>query len=169
MSETSSSATSSAPRKRAKNTAGFDVGQFVSRQFNFIYVVGSVAFLIFWPWFASPLDAWERIIWVVAALLGEVAFVQGIKHLCYIPRPHAKTSFAWGRRPHSGMPSGHTVPAFLLATFVAASHPVWGAIWYGGATLIAWARWRTQAHYAYQVVVSALLGIVLALIVMRWR
>lgn len=144
-------ATSSAKRP-------FDFAQFVSRGFNFAYVFFSCCLLVFVPFGINGWNIGHRALWLVGAMLGDLILVQGFKHLCYIPRPRAVNSFCWGRRAHSGFPSGHTLPAFLLATLITQAHPgLWA--WFAGAALIGWARWHVRAHFGYQVVLSALLGI----------
>ena len=145
----------------AKPRRPFNFGQFVSRPFNFVYVFGSIALLLFTP---TPLGAGEvgaRAGWIVAAFVGDLLVVQGAKHIFYAPRPNSNNSWKWGRHPHSGLPSGHSVPAFMLAVMGASVHPQWSIIWFGLAALIGWARWKVRAHFAYQVMVSAGLGVAL--------
>ncbi len=145
----------------------FDVGQFVSRTFNFVYVFCSCLFLVFVPFAVNSWDSSARASWLLAAMVGDALLVQGFKHLFYLPRPHTPGVFSWGRRAHSGFPSGHTLPAFLLATLITQAHPkLW--FWFAGAGLIAWARWHVKAHFGYQVTLSALMGIGLGLLAGRW-
>lgn len=145
----------------------FDFGQFVSREFNFLYVLASCCLLVFVPFGVNGWSMEGRALWLVGAMLGDLVLVQGFKHLCYIPRPKAVNRFCWGRRAHSGFPSGHTLPAFLLATLIVQAHPgLWA--WFAGAALIGWARWKVLAHFGYQVMLSALLGVGLGLIAGRF-
>jgi len=151
------------PSTRAKRP----FGQWVSRQFNFVYVLASCLFLVLWPFSVNQWGISARAIWLVAAMLGDLILVQGCKHIFFVPRPNKPDRFAWGRRPHSGFPSGHSVPAFLLATLIWRAHPMlW--LWFLGAALIAWARWQQRAHFGYQVCLSALLGVLLGLFASRW-
>ena len=145
----------------------FDFGQFVSRTFNFVYVLVSCFLLVLAPFAVNNWNIGARALWLLGAMLGDLILVQGFKHLFYVPRPHTPGVFSWGRRAHSGFPSGHTLPAFLLATLIAQAHPKLG-FWFAGALLIAWARWRVKAHFAYQVTLSALMGIGLGLLAGRW-
>lgn len=145
-------------------------GQFVSRSFNFVYVVVSCLWLVLVPFSVKSASAWSlgsRALWLMAAMLGDLILVQGFKHICYIPRPKTANPFRWGRHAHSGFPSGHTLPAFLLATLIWQAHPhLW--VWFLGAALIGWARWNVKAHFGYQVTLSALLGIGIGLLAGRF-
>jgi len=153
----------SSPDERAKRP----FGQWVSRQFNFVYVAASCVFLVFWPFAVNGWGIGARALWLLATMLGDLLVVQGAKHIFYVPRPDKADGFSWGRRPHSGFPSGHSVPAFLLATLIWRAHPAFW-FWFLGAALIAWARWQQRAHFGYQVSLSALLGIGLGLLAGRW-
>ena len=145
----------------AKPRRPFNFGQFVSRPFNFVYVLGSILLLLFIPVAASTGEIGARALWVLAAFTGDLIVVQGAKHVFYAPRPNSGNAWKWGRHPHSGLPSGHTVPAWMLAMMGASVHPTWAPIWIGLAALIAWARWKVRAHFAYQVALSALMGVAL--------
>ena len=145
----------------------FNFGQFVSRSFNFLYVIASFCLVIFVPFEVNKWSVGARILWLMGAAALNFGLVQGFKYLCYMPRPHAKDCFCWGRRAHSGFPSGHTLPAFMFATMIKQAYPnLW--FWFAGALLIGWARWSVKAHYGYQVTVSAMIGIGLGLLVGRF-
>ena len=146
----------------------FNFGQFVSRPLNFIYVLGSILLLSLAPMPANARELELRVAWIVLAFLGDLIVVQGAKHLFYAPRPNSHNAWKWGRHPHSGFPSGHTVPAWMLATMGAHVHPTWAPLWLGLAALIAWARWKVRAHFAYQVIGSAGLGVALGALAMVW-
>ena len=145
----------------------FEFGQFVSRTFNFVYVFVSCCFLVFAPFAVNAWNIGARASWLLAAMLGDLILVQGFKRVFYVPRPHTPGAFSWGRRAHSGFPSGHTLPAFLLATLIVQTHPKLG-FWFAGALLIAWARWHVKAHFGYQVTLSALMGTALGLLAGRF-
>ena len=147
-------------RKSGKPRRPFNFGQFISRPFNFAYVLLSILTLLFLP-LASASEVGARALWIVAAFIGDLVVVQGAKHVFYAPRPNSEGAWKWGRHPHSGFPSGHTVPAWMLATMGASVHPKWAIFWFGLAALIGWARWNVRAHFAYQVAGSALLGLAL--------
>ena len=156
-----------APPDAPDDPRRYAFGQFVSRTFNFIYVLVSCGVLVLLPFEVNTWNIGSRALWFLAAMLGDVVLVQGFKHLFYVSRPHTPGRFSWGRRAHSGFPSGHTLPAFLLATCVVQTHPrFW--FWFAGALLIGWARWQVKAHFGYQVLLSALLGVGLGLVAGRW-
>ena len=142
-------------------------GQFVSRSFNFVYVLATCLLLVAVPFSVNKWLLPARVLWLVAVALGDLIVVQGFKHICYFPRPNTTNPFRWGRHANSGFPSGHTLPAFLGATLVWQTHPhLW--FWFLGATLIGWARWNVKAHFGYQVTLSALLGIGIGLVAGRF-
>lgn len=141
-----------------------DIGQILSRQFNFVFVLSSAILLIFWPSIHSDPTLVGRLGWFLAAVLADVAIVQGFKRVCYFPRPNSGQKWEWKRRAHSGFPSGHTLPAFLFATLISHQHPQLAIWWFAGAALIAWGRWNVRAHFAIQILLSALLGVGLGLI-----
>lgn len=73
-----------------------------------------------------------------------------------------------GRFDQSGFPSGHATMAFLMAFLIWRRFPKLGPLWFAMATLIAWSRVQSQAHFPYQVLVSVFYGCGLgALIVSR--
>jgi membrane-associated phospholipid phosphatase len=140
--------------------SGERVGQFLSHQVDVVYVMLCLAVLL-----ARPLHAGEkigaRLIRLALAAALNFAVVESIKHLFWLPRPGENNIV--GR--HAGFPSGHTVPAFLLAWLVSGIYPRAAPLCFGIATLIAWSRVQVHAHYTYQVVLSALLGCAIGWIV----
>ena len=147
----------------------FNWGQFVSRPLNFVYVVVSILLLLLTPAPTTAREVGARALWILLAFVGDLIVVQGAKHVFYAPRPNSSNAWKWGRHPHSGLPSGHTVPAWMLAIMGASVHPQWAPVWLGLAALIGWARWRVRAHFAYQVLASALMGAALGLLAVAWR
>jgi membrane-associated phospholipid phosphatase len=134
-------------------------GKVLSREFNTCYVLCSFALLAF----AWPSGDKFRCLFVASAL--NFGIVQGIKQILWVPRPHTPGVWRWGKGRSSGFPSGHTVPAFVLASLVAHLHPLWGVVWFPMAALIGWSRVRVRAHFAWQVLISAVLGCVIARLV----
>ena len=145
-----------------------DVGQIVSRHFNFLFVLASGICLIFWSSPSSAPTLLGRFLWFAGAVLADVLIVQFFKRACYFPRPASGQNFSWGRRAHSGFPSGHTLPAFLFATLMAHNHPQTAIPWFLGAALIGWGRYIVRAHFTIQIVISALLGVGVGLIFTRF-
>ncbi len=70
-----------------------------------------------------------------------------------------------GRLDQPGFPSGHATMAFLMAWLVWRRFPKLGPLWFTMATLIAWSRVQSQAHFPYQVLVGVLYGCGLAALV----
>lgn len=134
------------------------VGQFLSRQVNVIFVVGSIAWLVLGP-LATNEKRWPRVSWVAIAGVAYFVFCQIPKStpLFWAPRP----GFTHARGEHSGFPSGHTLPALLLAFLLISVTPrlTWPALIV--ASLIGWSRVLVGAHFAWQVSISALIGSIL--------
>ena len=141
------------------STRKLDGSQLISRQFNFVFVFFSALILIFWPSIHAAPTIEGRFCWLGAAILSDVIFVEIFKHICYFPRPNSRQKFRWGRHARSGFPSGHTLPAFLLATLMAHEHPHLAVLWFLGAAIIAGGRYWARAHSLLQIVPSAALGI----------
>jgi membrane-associated phospholipid phosphatase len=136
--------------------------QFISRPANTTYVLLCIAGLLFAP--CEAMDGAARWHLMIVAALCNFGLVQGIKQICWAPRPHSRAFPAplrWGKGYRSGFPSGHTVPAFLLACLVTKLHPFYGAACFVCAILIAWSRVQVRAHFAWQVILSALMGLAL--------
>ena len=130
------------------------LANFLSRPFNVAYVAVSLLLIGFSSGFHL----------LGAAMLLNFATVQGIKRICWMPRPSSRQAAHWGHGVRSGFPSGHTTPAFLLASLMTFAHPQCALAWFAAASAIAWSRVRVGAHHPYQVVVSAVLGCGLAVL-----
>lgn len=61
-----------------------------------------------------------------------------------------------------GFPSGHTAAVCALAYLLTERWPKLAFLWYGAAAVVGWARWTSGAHYPYQVVGGAVLGLTVA-------
>ncbi len=77
-------------------------------------------------------------------------------------------------RPYShgvgdhGFPSGHTMFAFAISFLVAEIDPRAGALWYAFAVAVGWGRVESAAHYPYQVLFGAPMGVIMAWAVTHW-
>jgi len=58
-----------------------------------------------------------------------------------------------------GFPSGHTAAACALAYLLTERWPRLAPLWYAVAAAVGWARWASGAHYPYQVIGGAILGL----------
>lgn len=145
---------------------GTRVGQNISRAGHFIFLVVSLAALIFGPLAKGETRA-LRLLTLIGALVGYLIIVEGLKAMIWLPRP---SDYAAGTHTRgSGFPSGHTVPAFALACLVAAIYPRFGVAALAMAILIGYSRVEVTAHFAYQVVASAIFGSALGIAVSTWR
>ncbi|HEY3332730.1 MAG TPA: phosphatase PAP2 family protein [Capsulimonadaceae bacterium] len=84
---------------------------------------------------------------LVMVLLGDIW-----KLLVHAPRPDHRAAM-------DGFPSGHTMAAFALAYVVTEIDPRLGVLWYIIAAAMGWSRVECGAHYPYQVIIGALMGI----------
>ena len=107
-----------------------------------------------------------------ALVISGLVFTQSLKEVVGRSRPRvAEGPFHFA--PFSGsasFPSGHTTAAFTMAAVIAehAENNLWIAVpTYGLASMVAVARVRADAHFASDVLVGAVLGIVTARTVVR--
>ncbi len=139
---------------------GTRVGQNLSRAGHFLFLLSSGLFLIF-----GPLRPQERrtfrVSWVAGAVALGFAVVQPLKKLLFWPRPIDVGQTAETASRGSGFPSGHTVPAFLIAALVGYIEPRLQIPAFVMAILIGYSRVEVSAHFASQVWLSALIGLAL--------
>ena len=145
---------------------GTRVGQSISHAGHFLFLVTSLAALLF-----GPLQKGESraVRWLAlgGALLGYLLIVEGLKAVVWLPRPGDYINGTHTRG--SGFPSGHTVPAFAVACLVAQCYSRWATPAFGMAVLIGYSRVEVTAHFAYQVVASAIFGSIVGVTVTAWR
>lgn len=97
--------------------------------------------------------------WKVAVvLLVETAIMQVTKLVTFyvfhlFPRPSGNDG---------GFPSGHAAVSCATAFLLAERFPALAPLWYGLAAAISWSRWEAGAHYPYQIVAGAILGLMVA-------
>jgi membrane-associated phospholipid phosphatase len=94
--------------------------------------------------------------------------VQTIKHLIGRPRPKLADQgvFGWGpsfQSGHDSFPSGHTISAFAMAAVLSSFYPSGRWIWYSLAVLVAFTRVYIDAHFASDVFVGAVLGVLIGM------
>ena len=141
---------------------GTFVGQNLSRPVNFLFQAGAIGFLLLGP--LAPRETRSlRLGWAVGAAAINFGVVELLKRLVFWPRPvdvgHTVQTAVRG----SGFPSGHTVPAFLVAVLVGELEPRLRLPALGMAVLIGYSRVEVTAHFASQVWLSAIIGVGLGL------
>lgn len=137
---------------------GTRVGQGLSRPFNLVFEALCVSFLLFNP--LAPRETRPfRLVWALGALALYALVVESLKRLVFWPRPNDVGALVPSRG--SGFPSGHTVPAFLVAVLVGELEPKLRVPALCGAILIGYSRVEVTAHFASQVWLSALIGVAL--------
>jgi membrane-associated phospholipid phosphatase len=132
-------------------------GHFISHGFHNTYLTLAILYLALTAWAARS----KALFWNAAApLMAETAIMQTVQ----------KASFhVWGLWPRpsgtdGGFPSGHASANCVIAYLLTQRFPRLSLLWYGIAGLISWSRWQDNAHYPYQVVAGALLGLTCAAI-----
>lgn len=141
---------------------GTFVGQHLSRQGNFLFQALAIGFLVFGP--LAPRETRPfRLGWASGAAAINFGVVELIKRIVFWPRPvDVGKTVALASRG-SGFPSGHTVPAFLVAVLVSELEPRMRLPALTMAVLIGYSRVEVTAHFASQVWLSALIGMALGL------
>lgn len=144
---------------------GTRVGQGLSRPVNFAFEALCVGFLMFGS--LAPRETRRfRLSWVLGAGASYALVVESLKRAVFWPRPIDVGHSASGASRGSGFPSGHTVPAFLVAVLVGELEPRLRVPALGTAVLIGYSRVEVTAHSALQVWLSALIGVALGAL---WR
>ena len=139
---------------------GTRIGQNLSRGGHFGFLLLSGLFLLFGPLRPKENRAF-RIAWIAGAVALDFAVVQTLKHIAFWPRPVDVGQTAQTASRGSGFPSGHTVPAFLVAALVGYIEPRLQIPALVMAVLIGYSRVEVTAHFALQVWISALIGLAL--------
>lgn len=118
-------------------------------------VLGTLALLI--PAYRAygKRGLWTEFKRAAALMLAETIFVHLTKvitglWLGILKRP----SGGW-----QGFPSGHAAAAVVMAYLLTCRYPRLSVLWYGFAALIAWSRVESGAHFGYQVVAGAMVGL----------
>jgi undecaprenyl-diphosphatase len=104
---------------------------------------------------------------LIALLVSGLA-VQTIKHLIGRPRPRLADQgiVGWGssfQSGHDSFPSGHALSSFAMAAVLSSFYPGGQWIWYSLAVLVAITRIYIDAHFASDVFVGAVLGVLIGI------
>ena len=142
-----------------KFDSGFwkDLGAGISgTPYNVFLALGIIALL----YLAYAARSKASLLRVTVVMLTETALYGLIKGITWfgfhaLPRPSGHDG---------GYPSGHTAAVCALAYLLTERWPKLGFLWYSLAALVGWSRWASGAHYPYQVVAGAMLGLAVAVI-----
>jgi membrane-associated phospholipid phosphatase len=140
--------------------AGFwkDVGSAISDKpyspYNLYLSIGIITLL----YLAYAERSRASFLRVTVVMLTETAIYGLIKTVTWygfhlFPRPSGSSG---------GFPSGHTAAVCALAYLLTERWPRLAFLWYSAAAVVGWARWTSGAHYPYQVVGGAILGLAVA-------
>jgi membrane-associated phospholipid phosphatase len=130
---------------------------------DLLYLLAAVAVLV---WVLQ--DPAGRLLLAVEAVVGLVLLGAGIwlaAHLHGDPRPFVSdgSRALFAHPADNGFPSDHSAAAALLATLVARSRRVLGALVAAGAVVVAWARVAAHVHHAQDVVAGLGIGVLAGL------
>lgn len=84
------------------------------------------------------------------SIASALAVSEVLKHLIPRDRPDGMGD--------DSFPSNHAAVAFAAATMAADAHPDDAIWWYGGASLIAWSRYRENRHRPEELLTGAAIG-----------
>jgi membrane-associated phospholipid phosphatase len=132
-----------------------DLGREISdKPYNFFLALGIVT-LLYLAYAAHSRASFLR---VTVVMVTETALYGLIKAITWygfhlFPRPSGSDG---------GFPSGHTAAVCALAYLLTERWPKLAFLWYSAAAVVGWSRWTSGAHYPYQVVGGAILGLTVA-------
>ncbi len=142
-----------------------ELGQFASVPLNTAFLTTGILGLLFLARRDRSRAAAVRVAWV---MLTETALVHLLKTAASLVRQFGLTEGVFLPRPNGssgGFPSGHAAASCALAFLLTERMPRLAPLWYGIAALISWSRVEARAHFPYQVVGGAILGLTVAIVV----
>ena len=137
---------------------GFEISEPHARfQFYNLFLSLGIVVLLYLAYAARSRASFFRVTTVMVtetALYGLVKLITWrVFHL--FPRPS---------HGDGGFPSGHTAAVCALAFLLTERWPRAAPLWYAIAAAVAWSRWAAGAHYPYQIVAGAILGLTVAVV-----
>ena len=145
-----------------------ELSQFASVPLNTAFLTTGIFGLLYLAWRnRSRADALR----VVYVMLTETALVHLLKVASSLVRELNLTEGVFLPRPNGtsgGFPSGHAAASCALAFLLTERMPRLAPVWYGLAALISWSRVEARAHFPYQVVGGAILGLTVAIVVTQF-
>lgn len=134
--------------------------RFASNLFNTLFLTLGILTLLVLAYLRRSKAEFLRL---ASVMLTETAIVQIIQKTSFyvfgvLARPSGKDG---------GFPSGHAAASCALAFLLTERLPKGAPLWYACAALITWSRVEAGAHYPYQIVCGAVLGIGVAAVFAR--
>ena len=130
------------------------------------FLYGSLAAIIAKQFF-SGVNETTGMIFALLAFAAELPLYLLLKNALRRQRPVGLPVFITPSDRYS-LPSGHTAAAFLMATVLAASFPLWAPLLFLWAILVGASRLLLGVHYLSDLVAGALLGGGCALWALGW-
>ena len=141
-------------------TDGRRIAKLFSGPYNKIYIAISVVTLL---GLAIHRRKMKTIFWTLELVFSCLIITNVLKYSLPLGRPPRMNDgviVLGGYSP--GFPSAHTAFAFGLAWLIFVLKPRYSVLWFAMAVAIGWSRVEMRAHYPYQVICGAILGMLLA-------
>ena len=145
-------------------TDGRQIAKLFSGSYYKIYIVVSIVTLL---GLAIHRRKMKTIFWALELIFSCLIITNVLKYsmlpgklLGRPPRMNDGVIVPGGYSP--GFPSAHTAFAFGLAWLIFVLKPRYSPLWFAMAVAVGWSRVEIRAHYPYQVICGAILGMLLA-------
>lgn len=144
---------------------GLNLARLFSGAYYKTYIAVVVAILV---GLALHRRKMQTIIWGLELSAYCLVITNFLKYSFHLPRPeHMKHGLIVHGGYSPGFPSAHTAFAFGLAWLMFVLKPRYAPLWFAFAVTVGWSRVETRAHYPYQVMCGAVLGMLIAYLISR--
>jgi len=150
--------------------SNFDDGRKIAKLFSGSYYKFYIAAsVIIWLGLAIRRRKMQTIFWALELTLLCLIATNILKYSFHLARLLHMTHGAVtpGTNYSPGFPSAHTAFAFGLAWLMYVLKPRFSPLFFGMAIAVGWSRVELRAHYPYQVICGALLGMAIAYFICR--
>lgn len=138
----------------------------------FQYIIAPLGLFLWWWWARKLLFSILLTVAAVVAVCDSVGY-RIIKEYTFRERPFSNSQLAAhvrvGYKPQSSsFPSNHALNTFAVATLLTWYYPHLWALFFFIAGLVGYSRIYVGVHYPSDVVVGAIVGILIATLMIRW-